>query len=209
MKINIVYYILFLLIIISGTRHTFAQCEELEQRLIMLEGKVRQLESRLNITTDTTENKTSAYTVKEKQSSYESWKSLEAQKPAVKTGTGEVSLSGILKVRVLEKKMYSSETGKGVSLLIAYTNISRKNVTAFKGIISVSDIYGNLLVTYPITVNNELPFLESKSWFSDVPNYGADAETYKRLLNTSVEDMKTTLEVKEVVFSDGTVKTSY
>jgi len=205
MNIKLIGFITFLLISLPGTCPSFAQCEDLEQKLRMLEEKVRQLESRLNMTaSEPAQTRPSA-----NPSSYDSWKSHQAQTPVIKTETQEASLSGILKVRVLEKKMYSSETGRGVSLLIAYTNISRKNISAFKGTITVSDVYGNVLANYPLTVNNELPFLESKSWFSDVPNYGADSETYKKLLNTSVEDMKTTLDLKEVVFSDGTVKTQY
>ena len=116
------------------------------------------------------------------------------------------SISNVLKSRVLEKDVLSAGRGKGISLLIAYTNIGRKDIVSFKGTIALEDGSGDLLTSYFIDIHLGIPSLESKSSFTEVPYSAAYSAGYRRLFTMKVEEIKTSLNLTGIVFSDGTVR---
>ena len=192
--------------------HTYAQYEQLEERVKILETKVKELESKLNITYDSLENEQTIgesldvekYNTNRKQPFQET-----KQAPKRRVVTPSEPLSNLIKSRILEKEISSTGRGKGISLLIAYTNIGRKDIVSFKGTISLEDESGDLLTSYFIDVNLAIPSLESKSSFSEVPYSNQYSTGFKRLYSMKVEEIKTSLKLTEIVFSDGTVRTSY
>lgn len=205
-------YVTFLFLIIAGVNYSHAQCEHLEERIKILEDKINELESKLSSSYDSLENdQTTTRTLEE--SKYDTYKKQPLQEtkqtPKRRVVIPKKPLSNLIKSRILEKDITSTGKGKGVSLLIAYTNIGRKDIVSFKGTISLEDQSGDLLTSFFIDINLKIPSLESKSGFSKVPYSNQYSKGFKRLYSMKVEEIKTSLILTEIVFSDGTVNTKY
>jgi len=210
MKIINSHFIILLLSVIIGN-NLFAQCEELEDRINVLEEKIAQLERKLNISTAPPAPEARTTPAVQEEERYPAVK----KEPVDETGplagkrvTSQVeSISNILKSRVLEKEVKSTGGGRGVSLLIAYTNIGRKDIVSFKGTIALEDESGDLLSSYFIDIYLSIPSLESKSAISEVPLSATYSESYRKLFIMKAEEIKTSLNLTEIAFSDGTVRT--
>ena len=201
----------FLLLILFTIRNVHAQCEELEERINVLEKKIAKLEKEMNITPEPPSPQTQTTPAFRENQTYP----VVRPEPVSTTGqhvgkrviTQVESISNVLKSRALEKDVLSAGRGKGISLLIAYTNIGRKDIVSFKGTISLEDGSGDLLTSYFIDIHLGIPSLESKSSFTEVPYSAAYSAGYRRLFTMKVEEIKTSLNLTEIVFSDGTVRT--
>lgn len=204
-------YVIFLLLIIAGVNNSYTQCEELEERINVLEKKITELERKLNISPDSPAPHTQTTPAVKERKKYPAAKNESVKETGQQVGKRVVtrveSISNILKSRVLEKDVLSAGRGKGISLLIAYTNIGRKDIVSFKGTIALEDESGDLLTSYFIDIHLGIPSLESKSGFSEVPFSAAYSAGYRRLFTMKVEGIKTSLNLTEIVFSDGTVHT--
>ena len=207
-----VAFIILLFVVMIRVDYPSAQCEHLEGRIKLLEGRIRELEAKLNISYDSLESDQPASDSNE-EAKYAPYKDRPLQETKQlsdeRVVTKKELLSNFIKSRVLEKSIESTGKGKRVSLLIAYTNISRKDIVSFKGNLSLEDQSGDLLANYFIDIVLEIPSLESKSSFSEVPYTSFYSSGYKRLYSMKVEDIKTSLNLTEIVFSDGTVGTPY
>ena len=203
-----VAFIILLFVVLVRVDYPSAQCEHLERRIKLLEERIKVLELKLKLFHDSlgSDQPASYSNEKSKYTPYKERPLQETKQISAKSVvTKKELLSNFIKSRVLEKNIESTGKGKKVSLLIAYTNISRKDIVSFKGNLSLEDQSGDLLANYFIDIFLEIPSLESKSSFSEVP-YGSG---YKRLYSMKVEDIKTSLNLTEIVFSDGTVGTPY
>lgn len=208
-KMNICIRVILLYLFLVGTNYSFAQqCEHLEERIKILEERIRNLELQLNIRSTTVVNE---YTVTTDESKYETYNKPSPDitpKSNKKIVSSKESISKIIRARVFKKKLQSTEIGKrGVSLLIALTNTTHKDIISFKGTVFCKDYSGIVLTSFPIEFNKLILSYNSESWFGEVP-YDPLSEGYKVLLSTAAEDIKTSLELTEVVFSDGTVETA-
>lgn len=207
-KRKTVAFIILLFVVMIRVDSPSAQCEHLEGRIRLLEERIRELEARLNISYDSlgSDQPVSDPNEEVKYAPYKDRPLQETKQLSdERVVTKKELLSNFIKSRVLERNIESTGKGKRVSLLIAYTNISRKDIVSFKGNLSIEDQSGDLLATYFIDIFLEIPSLESKSSFSEVPY----SSGYKRLYSMKVDDIKTSLNLTEIVFSDGTIGTPY
>ena len=188
-----------------------AQCEELEERINVLEKKIAKLEKELNIIPETPTPQTQTPPARKENETYPVVRPEPVSTIDQQVGNRVISqiesISNVLKSRVLEKDVLSAGRGKGIPLLIAYTNIGRKDIVSFKGTIALEDGSGDLLTSYFIDIHLAIPSLESKSGFTEVPYSAAYSTGYRRLFTMKVEEIKTSLNLTEIVFSDGTVRT--
>ena len=197
---NIFCVLITMLTVTTGT--VSARNEDLEQRLRALEEKVTFMEKTLGIVPPgvSVEATTPVETLPEQASA-------PAASPHRTVETSRIDpLSNVLKSRILEKEARATGEGRGVSLLIAYTNIGRKDIVSFKGTILLEDRSGVLLTGYFIEMELSIPSLESKSGFSTVPVIQEYMAGYKRLFDMNPEDIKVTLNLVEITFSDGMVR---
>lgn len=114
-------------------------------------------------------------------------------------------LSKIIRARVFNKKIQNTVSGKRISVLIAFTNTTAKDITAVKGKIVLKDYIGNILTIFFLELNKYITSYDSKSWFGEIP-YDPDNEGYKKLEYIQAEEIVVVLEPTEIVFSDGTIK---
>ncbi len=191
------------LLFISTT--CFAQTiEQLNERIRILEEKVRRLESFHNIQSNTQKSTTA---VQQSTSSYtpvsKTTTPVSSAYKKVSADNGE--MAKIIRARLFKKNMVSGADGKKITMLIALTNTSRININAFKGTVVLSDYTGEDLVSFSLDLAKPITSYDSESWFGEIPHRPADPG-YVKFLSLKAEDIRTRLECEEIVFADGTVK---
>lgn len=178
--------------------------EQLNERIRVLEEKVRKLEGYHGIQSTTT---SSSKPVQQTQSSYtpSTQTSSAVSSSSKKSSADREFMSKIIRARLFKKNLQTTGSGRSLTLLIAFTNTSRQDINAFKGTIVLSDNIGNDLVNFSIDLTKPITSLESESWFGEIP-YKANNQGYAQLLSLDDQIIKTRLECEEIVFSDGSVK---
>jgi len=177
--------------------------EQLNERIRVLEERVKKLEGYHRTQTPTTASRPSPQT----QSSYTpaTQTSSAASSSSKKISADREYMSKVIRARLFKKNLQTTGSGRSLTLLIAFTNTSRQDINAFKGTIVLSDNIGNDLVSFSIDLTKPITSLESESWFGEIP-YKASNRGYVQLLSLDDEVIKTRLDCEEIVFSDGTVK---
>ncbi len=177
--------------------------EQLNERIRVLEERVKKLEGYHRTQTPTTASRPSPQT----QSSYTpaTQTSSTASSSSKKSSADREYMSKVIRARLFKKNLQTTGSGRSLTLLIAFTNTSRQDINAFKGTIVLSDNIGNDLVSFSIDLTKPITSLESESWFGEIP-YKASNRGYVQLLSLNDEVIKTRLDCEEIVFSDGTVK---
>ena len=191
---------LFLVITSSLPAQTIQQ---LNERIRVLEERVKKLESYHRTQTPTTASRPSPQT----QSSYTptTQTSSAVSSSSSKSSADREYMSKVIRARLFKKNLQNTSEGRSLTLLIAFTNTSRLDINAFKGTIVLSDNIGNDLVSFSIDLTKPITSLESESWFGEIP-YKAHDQGYVQLLSLDDQIIKTRLECEEIFFSDGTVK---
>lgn len=194
--------LLFVMCLLLGINNSYSQqYEHLEKRIRGLEEKVRYLESQLGVLSQKTQSNPPVSTNTSPSTSYTSTQQSETQTVPTKTASSEIPLTNIIRARLFKKKVERN----AMQLLIAFTNATRQNITAFKGTVLLKDYMGVELMSFLIEFTKPISSLESESWFGEIP-YDPYNESHKNVISIRDEEIKIDLELTEVVYSDGTVK---
>jgi len=114
-------------------------------------------------------------------------------------------ISGLVSVALIAKKNKSHEYGqKFVYLEMAFENKSNKDVQGIKGVLTITDIFGDkiksLAWSYDKGINAKQKAIEV--------DHGADINQFKRedqkLWDTDFDKLKSSFEVSTIIFKDGT-----
>lgn len=116
-------------------------------------------------------------------------------------------LSNLIRARILKKTIQSTNGGNAISLLIAFTNTDPKDIVSLKGTVTVTDLFENILTRFFIHFERKIASYESEAWFGEVP-YDPTNEDYKMLFSMNAEELKTSFEPTEIVYTDGFIKTA-
>lgn len=128
------------------------------------------------------------------------------QTPVSQPVRTKADLTKLIRARLFKKNLESSSEGKAISLLIAFTNTGRDNIEQFKGTIQLTDMLGSNLFSFTISLDKPIASYDSESWFGEVPFDPANPG-YTRAISLNAEEIRTSIIIDEVVFSDGTVQT--
>lgn len=113
------------------------------------------------------------------------------------------TISKLIRSRLF-KKQIGSKGQNSVSLLIAFTNANHKDLKSFRGVIILKDFTNKELTRFPINVFKHIPSYESESWFGEVPY--SPSQGYRQLLSLNTDNIDMTVELKEIIYSDGSIK---
>lgn len=180
-------------IFVTGTVHAQQRrVSDVEKRMTALEKRVRALEQRLDQALSP-----SKYSEKKGKSSAASKKS------PVRLGKSPI------RARLVRKNLKLAggrETEDNLALLITFKNDSPQGIVSFKGDIVFLDVYADSILTFFAEIEKAIPGGMSNTWFGGIA-YDATNEGHRRLLDTSVDRIKTYVKPEVIVFSDGSIKT--
>lgn len=184
------------------------QCDDLQQRIKALEEKVRILESRSGVSQTPVQSSSGI-----KQSDKDNdgaWSASDNKSTAVsqqQVKSDPKSIVNLVRARLFTKKQNAAESAANVAVLIAMTNSGYKDIASFKGTVVFFDSDNSKLLDFLIEFTRPIRSLSSESWYGEVPADPSN-EGYKKFLSMKAEDIKTSITLSEVVFSDGTKRTS-
>lgn len=156
-----------------------ARIKELEKKVRLLEARVKALESRPQ----------SSATAKSTASST----------------TAPLNTSGLITARLLKKKLDVSN-GQNLALLISFSNNSFKGIAGFRGELFFTSNTGEKLLNFAVDVNKVIPRSGEMSWYGGI-DYVASEVGQVKLLNMHHTQVRVTVKLDAVYYTDGTSKT--
>ena len=213
---NILMQCSFLLLILLRVTNS-QEYLELQERIEILEEKVYELEQlvkgKLNLENeDQTDSKGNhaSFTYKRKyaatpdtqiqQTGKHSSYTYDSSRSQMHDKDSNLRFESLIKARVFHKKWEQTNTGNRLSVLIAFTNTTGKDIESFKGTIVLKDYKQNEITRFFIEIKKHIPSYDSKSWYGVVPF--KSVETSRKLRNIDTDELVTILEPIEVLFTD-------
>jgi len=131
----------------------------------------------------------------------------------VKSNTKKGNLSSeIIQPIVTNKRFQSSDVSIGIYESAIWWDIKYKAVKlkkptrAIKGILKFYDLFGELKFPINVTINEEL-FPNKEIFQQGIGfNYNQFMDTHKWMKNESLKNMKITLDVRTIIYKDGTIE---
>jgi hypothetical protein len=95
--------------------------------------------------------------------------------------------------------------GDAITIDIQITNTFNKKIDGFNGLLIFSDILGNEIKRLNITVTDSIDVGANLLWMGEM-DYNQFIDSSRALRNTDREKIRVNLQLKKVIFADGTVE---
>ena len=117
----------------------------------------------------------------------------------------QAEFAKLVSVAVLSKRNVEGDYGRNAVLFdIGYANKGAKDIAGVKGVLHVSDIFGDEIMNITWSYDEGIPAGGSKVETGSGVDINEFMDTHKKLWNTDFSKMKTRFEVSTIVFADGT-----
>lgn len=128
-------------------------------------------------------------------------------KPESKTTTKQIEQP--IQSKLLSKKFVEADFMKGtysdtVTFSFEIRNTLSKDIRAFTGFYSFSDLFDREILDMSVTYEDALPAGETTTWDLEFVDYNQFFDDHQRLASIAPEDLQVQLVVEEVIFADGT-----
>jgi len=131
--------------------------------------------------------------------------------PAPPPAPAYVAELPVLEVALISKGFKPSNTSlrdyeDDITLNVSFKNLSDKDIRAFDGSITFTDLLDNRILTSGVAINQVIKAGDTLKWAGAI-KYNQFMEDHQRLRNEGQENLKIVFVAKKVLFADGTVKT--
>ena len=111
-----------------------------------------------------------------------------------------------VKATLLRKGVRSLDYGRSeITFATNFSNATGKDIRAFDGVLTFTDLLGNEILSAGLAVNDVLPAGGSLEWEGKL-DYNQFISSHERLRNAETENTKVTFPLKKILFADGTVQ---
>jgi hypothetical protein len=117
----------------------------------------------------------------------------------------------VLEVTLLSKSFKASSPRSGdfeddITIQVSFKNLSDKDVRAFDGSITFTDLLDNRILGSNVAINEVIKAGDTLNWAGAI-KYNQFMDDHQRLRNEAQENLKIVFVAKKVLFADGTIKT--
>jgi tRNA(Phe) wybutosine-synthesizing methylase Tyw3 len=92
-----------------------------------------------------------------------------------------------------------------ITIEIAITNVLDKDIRAFDGVLTFTDLLDNAIFSSKIAINEPLKAGSVLSWKGEI-KYNQFIDTHQRLRNEQQKNLKIRFTTRKILFADGTSK---
>lgn len=92
-----------------------------------------------------------------------------------------------------------------ITINLAFTNITGKDVRAFDGILEFTDLLNNEIHSARVTINEQITAGATLEWTGNL-DYNKYIDSHQRLRNEKIENIKVYFKTHKILFSDGTTQ---
>ena len=129
-----------------------------------------------------------------------------ADKPTEQPRKPKVTKSFPVKATLLRKGVRSLDYGRSeITFAANFSNATGKEIRAFDGVLTFTDLLGNEILSAGLAVNDSLAAGGSLEWEGKL-DYNQFISSHERLRNAETENTKVTFTLKKILFADGTVQ---
>jgi hypothetical protein len=130
-----------------------------------------------------------------------------AAKVAAERASAVKAMDEALTVALTSKKGYGGPgvySDHGVAITVAFQNKSAKVLTGVKGSLVVKDIFGDLITSVGLKIDNEIGAGKTYVWEGQRDTHYPNAAADTKFASTPLDKLKVTWEPDTYLFSDGT-----
>jgi hypothetical protein len=113
--------------------------------------------------------------------------------------------SSPIKVTLTKKGFHAEDFEKNITFSLSFLNQTGKNIRAFDGVLTFTDLLGNEIMSSKLEINEAVSLGEILNW-DGVINYNQFMSEHKKLRSEKIENIKTIFMPRQVLFDDGSVK---
>jgi len=133
-----------------------------------------------------------------------------AQIPARTPPPQQVPTKQPLTASLLKKGFDPSDPQNGdfesdVTFTLQFANKTGKNIRAFDGVVSFTDLLGNEILGSKVEINERIPAGQTFDWAGAL-KYNQFIDSHQRLRSEPMENLKVSFATGKILFEDGTTK---
>ena len=103
------------------------------------------------------------------------------------------------------KDIYNDKFDDEITLSVMFNNKTGKEIRAFDGTLTFTDLLGNEIISSGVAINEKIPAGGSLSWDGSL-EYNQFIDRHERFAAEPQENLKMTFTTGKVLFSDGSTK---
>jgi hypothetical protein len=111
----------------------------------------------------------------------------------------------VLRGKAFREADYPSRVEDAITIKVAFTNSSGKDVRAFDGVLGFTDLLDNNIYLARLAINEPVAAGAIFEWDGKV-RYNRFEDSHRHLKNEKFENLKTYFEPRKILFADGTTK---
>jgi len=119
-----------------------------------------------------------------------------------KENARSAELRQAVELTVIHKDFLEADYQKYITITVAYTNQSGKDIRAFQGKIQFTDLFGKEIYESGVTISDPIKAGASGTWHGSI-NYNQFLDADKALRSAELSDMKIIWKPLSVLFADG------
>ena len=103
------------------------------------------------------------------------------------------------------RNIHAGDFEDDITIQLAITNVLDKDIRAFDGVLTFTDLLDNEILSLKIATNEQLKTGSVLSW-NGALKYNQFTDTHQRLRNEQQNNLKVGFVTRKILFADGTFK---
>lgn len=124
--------------------------------------------------------------------------------PAAPTEPSPIAV--VLTKKDFRQADYSAGYGDAVTFSLSLHNLTNKDIRAFDGDVTFTDLLGNEIISSKLAINDPIKAGTTVSWDGEL-NYNQFMDAHQRFRAADMQNIKTVFHPHKVLYSDGSEKT--